>query len=372
MSRTEQMSGRERMLAALENRRADRLPCQVHHWMTYYLDTCLGGMDQWEAYEHFGLDLAIYVSPEYTCRDADLEQWKVEEHSHRVDDDGVRFWVETITTPAGTLNRERGQNAFTCWQVTHRCKTWEDFEIWDTYAPRPVAADLGPVREAARRLGDRGIIRSHPHYFMQGSPWQCFAELFGTQDAIFRAIDEPAVVHQALERILERSMAVHRLWEGTPADMVETDGGAGSTTVIGPHLFEEFCVPYDARQNALFRELGLKTVCHLCGGVMANLELVVQSGADGMETMTPPAMGGDCDLAAASRRVGDKLFFIGGFDQNKGFEKGNPGVVREMVEELFEATRDHAGYICSPSDHFFFGDPANIHAFVDACRACRY
>jgi len=42
-----------------------------------------------------------------------------------------------------------------------------------------------------------------------------------------------------------------------------------------------------------------------------------------------------------------------------------------MVFELHEACPD-GGYIISPSDHFFFGDPENIKAFVEAVRECRY
>jgi uroporphyrinogen decarboxylase len=105
---------------------------------------------------------------------------------------------------------------------------------------------------------------------------------------------------------------------------------------------------------------------------MPMLDLVVESGADGLETMTPPAMGGDCDLREASRRVGDKLFFIGGFDQNAGFETGTPEKAREQVYALFEATKDHAGYICCPSDHFFHGDPQCLQAFADAAKECIY
>jgi hypothetical protein len=81
--------------------------------------------------------------------------------------------------------------------------------------------------------------------------------------------------------------------------------------------------------------LGLKVVHHLCAGVM----------------------GGDWDLREASRRAGKKLFFIGGFDQNAGFERGTPEVARRQVFECFEATKEHAGYIACSSDHFFFGSP---------------
>jgi len=36
------MTSRERMLTALNNGRPDRLPCQVHGWMPYYLHNYLG------------------------------------------------------------------------------------------------------------------------------------------------------------------------------------------------------------------------------------------------------------------------------------------------------------------------------------------
>lgn len=114
-----------------------------------------------------------------------------------------------------------------------------------------------------------------------------------------------------------------------------------------------------------------KIVYHLCGGVMPMLDLVCENGSDGLETMTPPAMGGDCDLAEAKRRVGDKLFFIGGFDQNAGFEHGNPALIREMVFALHRCC-PNGGYICAPSDQFFNGSIDNLRAFANACRECRY
>jgi uroporphyrinogen decarboxylase len=235
-----------------------------------------------------------------------------------------------------------------------------------------VAADFSGVRAARDRLGDRGIVRSHPFSAGQGSPWQSFCILFGTERAIYLAMDSPQFVHYALGEILRQTLQVTELWEDTPADMVETGGGAGSNTVISPAMFKEFCLPYDRQQHEALHAVGLKVVYHLCGGLMQMLDLVVQSGADGLETMTPPSMGGDCDLREASRRVGSKLFFIGGFDQNAGFEHGTPEIARRLILECFEATKDHAGYIIAPSDHFFHGDPANIQAFVDAARECTY
>jgi uroporphyrinogen decarboxylase len=360
------------MLAALDNGRPDRLPCQVHDWMPYYLEHYLGGMDRWQAFEKFGMDFAIYVSPTYTYGEKDLANWIVERKDLGVDNTGNRCTSIKITTPKGTLTMQEAKTDITVYEMEVLIKNMEDFALWDEFYPVPTGIDFTPIQKAKDRLGDRGIIRSHPFSPGQGSPWQSFCTLFGTEDSIMLGMDEPETLHHILESIVRKTLRVTEMWEGTPADMVEVGGGAGSSTVISPSFYREFGLPYDKRQNALLKETGLKVVNHFCGGLMPMLDLVVENGANGLETMTPPSMGGDCDLREASRRVGDKLFFIGGFDQNAGFENGTPERARQLVFECFEATKDHAGYILCPSDHFFHGDPACLHAFVDAARECRY
>jgi len=360
------------MLIALDNGRPDRLPCQVHGWMSYYLDRTLDGTDWWGAYERFGMDFAMYVSPDYGYDERDRAAWAVERTELGFDPDSNQRWEATIVTPRGTLHHAGAANAITGWQTEHLIKDEGDFELWDAFLPVPTSADFTRIQQTRDRLGDRGIVRSHPFSPGQGSPWQSFCTLVGTQTAIFWTFDKPAFVHHALERILAKTLRVTELWAGTPADMVETGGGAGSNTVISPKLHGEFCLPYDRRQHEALHAAGVKIVYHLCGGLMQMIDLVLENGADGLETMTPPAMGGDCDLAEASRRAGDRLFFIGGFDQNAGFERGTPERARRLVFECFEATKDHAGYILAPSDHFFHGDPACIQAFADAARECTY
>jgi len=93
------MTSRERMLTALNNGRPDRLPCQVHGWMGYWLKKYCGGIDGWRAFEKFGMDFAIYVSPAYEYNEDDLANWQADRVDLGVDDDGNKLWEETITTP---------------------------------------------------------------------------------------------------------------------------------------------------------------------------------------------------------------------------------------------------------------------------------
>ena len=104
---------------------------------------------------------------------------------------------------------------------------------------------------------------------------------------------------------------------------------------------------------------------------MHMLDSVIENGADGLETMTPPSMGGNADLAEAERRVGDRLFFIGGFDQQAGFERGTPADARRLVMECHAAC-PNGGYICCPVGSLLHGAPENLQAFADAAKECTY
>ena len=365
------MKGRERFLTALANEKPDRMPCAVHSWMGYYLNTYLDGMNQYEAYARFGMDPVIYVGPRYVYDPSDQSDWQVDHRGAGTGPNGESLWVQTITTPSGVLTSRGANNQFTGWTTEYLIKTEQDFKIWDKYVPVPVEVDWSPVAEAKRRIGDTGIVRTGFFDFGQGSPWQSFCTMHGTVNTIMAAIDRPDWVHHVLESMLQKKLRTIEIAGKFELDLVETGGGAGSNTVISPTMHREFCLPYDQRQHTALHDAGTRVVYHLCGGVMHLLETVAENGADALETMTPPGMGGDCDLAEATEQVGDRLAFIGGFDQNRGFEKGNPEVVTEMVQELHAACPD-GGYICCPSDHFFFGSPENVQAFVDAAEQCSY
>ncbi|HEY5587157.1 MAG TPA: uroporphyrinogen decarboxylase family protein [Ruminiclostridium sp.] len=366
------MTGRERFLAAINNKKADRLPCQIHEWMKYYLNKYLSGMDQYQAYDYLGMDPVAYVGPDFIYNPKDLRKWDVKNIDVGNELDGNHRWKRIITTPEGTLTESWASNKYTTWIIEHPIKSQNDFELWNKYIPVPEKVDWTPVIEAKKRIGDKGIVRAGFYDFGQGSPWQSFVGyLYPVEKAILMTYDEPEWIHYVLDSMLEKKLKVIERTGNIELDLVETGGGAGSSTVISPNLHREFCLPYDIKQHKALHAAGTKVVYHLCGGLMPLLEIIAENGTDGLETMTPTGMGGDCDLAEATRRVGNKLFFIGGFDQNAGFENGNPNTVRDMVYNLFKACPD-GGYICSPSDHFFFGDPENIKAFVEAAKECVY
>ena len=53
------MTGKQRMLAALDRQKPDRLPVSVHQWQPYHLDRFLDGIGALEAFQRFGMDAQI-------------------------------------------------------------------------------------------------------------------------------------------------------------------------------------------------------------------------------------------------------------------------------------------------------------------------
>ncbi len=58
---TDAMTSKQRMLAALERRIADRLPVTTHHVMQYYLDKYEGGISFQEFFDRYGLDPITWI-----------------------------------------------------------------------------------------------------------------------------------------------------------------------------------------------------------------------------------------------------------------------------------------------------------------------
>lgn len=363
------MNGRDRFLITLNNGKADRLPCQVHNFMKYFLYKNLL-FNNLDAYKYFNMDPVLYVAPEYIYAEQAKKNWK-EVDTFKSYDDGVYNYERTIYTPKGQLTTNISLNKYTQWNTTPLIKNDEDFELFKEFYPVPVKADWSRVIAAKNSVGDSGIVRSVSLGYGQSGAFQSLAHMMDTVNLIYKVYDEPEWVHYALEAINNKNIEAVINSGKVEADLIETGGGAGSSTVISPDIHEEFCLPYDKKLHKAIKDNGGMVSYHLCGGVMPLLDLVAKNGADVMETMTPPGMGGDCDLKKANEIIGDKLAFIGGLDQNRYFENGNPEEVKKEVFRLFEC-KPNGGYICSPSDHFFEGKRENIKAFADACKECVY
>jgi hypothetical protein len=385
------MSPKRRLLAALERRVPDRLPVTTHHLMSWFLRRHLGGASHAEFFERFGMDPIRWVTPHRPDEAAGeyydpgqgepgfLESRRIASDSWRVTAEPVgeppRAAVRyTVHTPGGRLTTTLEANEQTTWVTEHLVKAKRDVDLIARYATAP-KCDVAAVNRAADEAGDGALVRGHVccfDIFGQPGTWQDACCLVGTQRLILESYDDRPWVRELLETLNRRKLVYIRSTRGARFDLKELGGGDASTTVISPAIFNELVAPYDARLVAAAHEAGQRIVYHTCGGMMPILEDIAAMGADAMETFTLPGLGGDVDLAAAKRRIGDRVCLIGGFDQGRFFARSTPAGTRAEVRRLFEAAGGGGGYILAPSDHFFDADPALIEAFADEARRCAY
>ena len=380
------------MLTALEGGVPDRLPVTTHHVMLSFLETHLNGISYPEFFDRFGMDAWHWTVP-YKPDIANGEYFDPEQtfvhpldHTRRVVSDQWRIEYEPIAdpdykttryhfvTPRGTLSMVLQGNQHTDWVVEPLIKEKRDIELIADYVTHP-KVDVEAVNRAADALGERGLIRGHICYFdIYGQPgcWQDAVELVGTERLILETYDDPQWVHELITILQERKKTFIRSLEGARYDVLELGGGAASSTVISPRLFDKFVAPYDAELIALAHEVGQRIVYHTCGGMMPLLERVADMQPDAMETFTPVEMGGDMRLAEAKQRIGDRVCMIGGFDQFHYFVRSTPEETRAEVRRCFEEAGAGGGYILSPSDHFFEADLNLLEAFADEAARCVY
>lgn len=371
------MNSKERMMIALERGKPDRLPVTVHQWQGYHLNHYMNGMSDIEAFEAVGMDAQIqYFSDmgQFWLPDADFtksstEQWR-DEAKVVSDDPEHRLVDHTITTPEGTLTYRTEGNRKTTWIIEYLIKRDEDLELVKKYMPVP-KLHPEPIAELYDRLGDRGILRGFV-WGDQAGCWQHAACLVDINDLIMKAMTQPDWVHALLQTLLEKKLGFIETMKGCKFDVIETGGGASSSTVISPDMHAEFCLPYDRQMHDALHEQGFKISYHTCGGTYGLEEHIVDNHTDASETLAPISIGGNQEPWDFKRKVGDRLAVIGGMDQHNVLSIRPDAEVRAKVHELFEKVGADGGYICSCADHFFETPVDKLKVMAAAARECTY
>ncbi len=385
------MTSRQRFLAALSREKPDRLPVTTHHLMTYFLKTYMGGMSTDQCFEHFGMDPIRWVFPHkpnaaagnyfnphqkkldfLEARLISSDTWMVEWDEHPAEGGSITRY--RFRTPRKTLTMTLQSNPYTAWVTEPLVKEKSDIDVIAAYVTTPLC-DVDEVNREAELFAEHGIVRGHiPTFDVFGQPgcWQDACCLYGTEKMIMETWDDPAWVHEFLRVLKDRKLGYVRSMKGARFDLTELGGGDASTTVISPSIFEQFVAPYDSELIAAAHEAGQRIVYHTCGGMMPILSKIAAMGPDAMETFTPPEMGGDADLSRAKEEIGDKVCFIGGFNQTHYLRAATEEEVRAAVRKCFQEAGQGGGYILAPSDHFFDADPKLIAAFADEARKCVY
>lgn len=378
------MNSKERMLVALHGGTPDRLPASVHQWQKYHLDTCLGGISDLEAFKMFGLDASIQYfgemgqfsqdtghrySPGATYVRYESPEWREEVKVVR-DEPDDRVYHHTVTTPLGALTYKTAGNRMTTWISEYMLKQDDDLRRI-RYLPVP-ELNRQAVARVYDSVGDAGILRGFV-WGDQAGCWQHACCLIDVQDLILACYDKPDWVHELLGILLEKKLRFVDGMKGARFDVIETGGGAGSSTVISPKIHEQFCLPYDRQvHDAVHAVDDYLITYHTCGGARGIEDLIVANGCDISETMPPLSIGGNHEPWEMKAKIGKRVALIGGMDQFNTLTTGTREEIRAAVHMLFEKVGYEGGYVMSCADHFFETPSENLRAYGEAARECVY
>ena len=195
------------------------------------------------------------------------------------------------------------------------------------------------------------LARAGADFSIHGETFSAFdklVEVLGPVNALVALIDAPAKVHA----VLERGVAYAANWGIAQAqagcDAIKISSPFVGSCFLSRDMYREFVMPYERevirRINAAAP--GVVVYTHTCGAIGDRLELIAESGTDGLECLDPPPLG-DVELAEAKRRVGASLFIKGNVDSVNTLLMKDLAGCREGVREALRAGKPHGGFILS-------------------------
>jgi len=343
-----EMTSRDRLLTALRGGQPDRVPVTIYEYTPYYqdwptrepsyeplldLERSLG-----DSFVRAPIDYPVFIG------DPNLAYGEEEKRT-----DGSVLQTTEIDTPKGKLRRisRRDPGLMTNWQIEPLIKSDEDIEKVLSM-PNPVAdINTQRLRDLEVAVAEEGIL-----LFSIGDAIGHVVGLFDFEDFVMRCYSDDgpirALLDKAQTQLLEavRSIgehvenAVFRLWGpeycGSP--------------LMNPHnYFPRYVVEYDREATKAIHQTNNISVIHCHGKLRDILDMIVETGADGLEPIeTLPLSTADVTLAEVKQRIGDKICLMGGI-QAHALETVNPEDIQLEVREAIETAGAGGGFVILPT-----------------------
>jgi len=192
--------------------------------------------------------------------------------------------------------------------------------------------------------------------------------LIGMQNFMMMMFDNPDFIHRVAEMVTQFSLEqLDMLIEaGLDVPIVEDDIADKNNTLISPDQFKTFINPYNRKLVDRAHAAGLKVVRHSDGNLWSILDLLLDSGYDGLNPLEPQA---DMHLKKVKDYCGDRLCLLGNIDCQELLPGGTPEQVRQAVRQAIDDAAQGGGLIICSSNTLHPGvDPENCIAMFEETR----
>jgi hypothetical protein len=194
------------------------------------------------------------------------------------------------------------------------------------------------------------------------SPFSQWLELLDHGRALMALIEDPGKVLACLDRLADGAAALGRGQADAGVDAVLVSSAFAGAGFISPRQYRTFVLPCERKVIAGIKAAhpNLPVYTHTCGAIGDRLELMEETGTDGVDTLDPPPLG-TVDLADAKRRFGDRLFIKGNLDPVRTLLEGTEADCYDAARHRIDVAKAGGGYIlssaCSVAPHT---PPGNI------------
>ncbi|OIO96108.1 MAG: hypothetical protein AUK03_04355 [Anaerolineae bacterium CG2_30_64_16] len=178
------------------------------------------------------------------------------------------------------------------------------------------------------------------------SPFTHFLELFGYARALLHMLEDRGKTHALLDRLTSASIAwaVAQAMHGVDAVLISSAFAGGP--FLSRDMYREFVLPYERRVTDAVKAAGVPVYTHTCGRIGDRLDLMLETGTQGIDTMDPPPLG-NTELAAAKAQVGGQVFLKGNMDSVVLLQAETPEQVVAHATDRIRAGMPGGGYILS-------------------------
>jgi len=363
------MNGKERVHAAMRHEETDRTPvfCQLSLGH-YLLHTDVSPEDLWLKPEAFGRAL-ITLAERYS-----FDGILVNLHGRQPDREK---YIKEITRGKNEVRIDWADGSYTICPYNDNPHHFSDggaltldevdpdklFYI----EPHDISGITYPYRfgfgEGPQEPGDSFF----PDYFMDTvkwavdhagarfhisgevfSPFTQLMELFGYTDTLISLVDSPEKVEQVLGALAKGTARMAELEAEAGADAVLVSSAFAGGGFISREHYKRFIVPFDGYVTREFHKRcpGVPIYVHTCGAIGDRIDLILEAGYDGVDTLDPPPLG-NTDIVEVKKQYGERLFLKGNIDPVNLLFKGTPQEVYAQASSLVREVGSRGGYILS-------------------------
>ena len=331
---TDEMTSRQRLLAAYHGRQVDRLPYWVKLGRLTWRDAEPRGAKNWsyrEKLDYIHADGLFYVG-----HGARVVRPRVQIDTERSDSEIVKV----THTPDGDLHERWGIDPYTRTEhpTVFPVKTREDIHTWRwVHADVTVttdAAEVDKARQAAAEIGQRGIGLCA----WGASPLMDLIQyIIGPVNTHLFLHDYPEQMDELIELMHAANLQVARaVARTTPADVVVSVENT-STRLTSPGQFRRYNHRHLCDYGRAIEGEGKMHELHQCGHLLAVLDDIDTIPAASTEAFTTPTLG-NTHLADGKTRAPSKTL-VGGTSANTWLRP--VAEIREHILAELDACLDH-------------------------------